>query len=45
MAHTYDDNNIFAMILRGDIPNQTVVETDHSLAFRDINPQAAVHVL
>ena len=45
MAHTYDDNNIFAMILRGDIPNNTVVETDHSLAFRDINPQAPAHVL
>lgn len=45
MAHAYDDTNIFAMILRGEIPNSTVVETDHSLAFRDINPQAPVHVL
>jgi diadenosine tetraphosphate (Ap4A) HIT family hydrolase len=41
----YDDNNIFAMILRGDIPNKTVYEDDHALAFHDINPQAPVHVL
>ncbi len=45
MSYAYDDTNIFAMILRGDIPNATVTETDHSLAFRDINPQAPVHVL
>ena len=45
MAHAYDDQNIFAKILRGEIPNQTVAETDHTLAFRDINPQAPVHVL
>ena len=42
---TYDDNNIFAKILRGEIPNDTVYEDDHVLAFRDINPQAPVHVL
>ncbi len=42
---SYDDQNIFAKILRGEIPNDTVLETDHSLAFRDINPQAPVHVL
>ncbi len=42
---SYDDQNIFAKILRGQIPNQTVLETDHSLAFRDIQPQAPVHVL
>jgi diadenosine tetraphosphate (Ap4A) HIT family hydrolase len=41
----YDDNNIFAMILRGDIPNKTVYEDDHALAFHDINPQAPIHVL
>lgn len=41
----YDDNNIFAMILRGDIPNKTVYEDGHALAFHDINPQAPVHVL
>ncbi len=41
----YDDQNIFAKILRGEIPNSTVLETEHSLAFHDINPQAPVHVL
>ncbi|MEL6167532.1 MAG: HIT domain-containing protein [Pseudomonadota bacterium] len=41
----YDDQNIFAKILRGEIPNDTVVETEHTLAFRDIRPQAPVHVL
>lgn len=41
----YDDQNIFAKILRGDIPNKTVAETDHSLAFHDINPLAPIHVL
>lgn len=45
MANTYDNENIFAKILRGEIPNDTVLETDHSLAFRDINPQAPHHVL
>lgn len=45
MTYAYEDTNIFAMILRGEIPNSTVIETDHSLAFRDINPQAPVHVL
>lgn len=42
---TYDDSNIFARILRGEIPNDTVAENDHALAFRDIRPQAPVHVL
>ena len=41
----YDQNNIFAKILRGEIPNQTVLETEHSLAFRDINPARPTHVL
>lgn len=45
MPYAYDDQNIFAKILRGEIPNDTVLETDHTLAFRDINPQAPVHVL
>ncbi|ETW13401.1 HIT-like protein [Roseivivax marinus] len=45
MAHDYDSDNIFAKILRGEIPNDTVKETEHSLAFRDIQPQAPVHVL
>lgn len=42
---TYDDENIFAKILRGEIPNTTVYEDDHVLAFDDINPQAPVHVM
>ena len=41
----YDDDNIFARILRGEIPNRTVAETDHTLAFHDVAPQAPVHVL
>jgi len=45
MAYTYDDQNVFAKILRGEIPNKTVLETDHSLAFEDVNPQAPDHVL
>jgi histidine triad (HIT) family protein len=45
MAYTYDPQNIFAKILRGEIPNKTVLETEHTLAFHDIYPQAPVHVL
>lgn len=41
----YDDNNIFAKILRGEIPCDKVYEDDHVLAFNDISPQAPVHVL
>lgn len=41
----YDDQNIFAKILRGEIPNKTVYADEWSLAFHDINPQAPVHVL
>jgi diadenosine tetraphosphate (Ap4A) HIT family hydrolase len=41
----YDEGNIFARILRGDIPCRKVHETPHALAFHDINPQAPVHVL
>ncbi len=41
----YDSQNIFAKILRGEIPNDTVIESAHTLAFKDINPQAPVHVL
>ena len=41
----YDDQNIFARILRGEIPNRTVYEDEWALAFDDINPQAPVHVL
>jgi len=45
MDFTYDDQNIFAKILRGELPNKTVYEDDHALAFHDIAPQAPVHVL
>ena len=45
MPYAYDPQNIFARILRGEIPNKTVLETAHSLAFHDIGPQAPVHVL
>lgn len=45
MAYAYDDSNIFARILRGEIPNKTVAENDHALAFHDINPSAPHHVL
>ena len=45
MGYSYDDQNIFAKILRGEIPNNTVVETEHTLAFSDIAPQAPHHIL
>lgn len=45
MPYTYDPQNIFARILRGEIPNKTVLETAHTLAFYDISPQAPLHVL
>ena len=45
MPYAYDDQNVFARILRGEIPNKTVMETEHTLAFHDIGPQAPVHVL
>ena len=41
----YDDGNIFARILRGEIPNKTVYEDEHVLAFHDINPLAPTHIL
>lgn len=41
----YDDQNIFAKILRGEIPNNTVYEDEYALAFHDINPQADLHIL
>ena len=41
----YDPENIFAKILRGEIPCNKAYEDDHALAFHDINPQAPVHVL
>lgn len=45
MPYIYDPANIFARILRGEIPNKTVLESAHTLAFHDIGPQAPVHVL
>ena len=44
-SSTYDQDNIFARILRGELPCQKVYEDDHVLAFHDIHPQAPVHVL
>ena len=41
----YDSSNIFARILRGEIPCSKVYEDEHALAFRDINPQAPTHIL
>jgi histidine triad (HIT) family protein len=42
---TYDPNNVFAKILRGEIPCNKLYEDEHVLAFKDIRPQAKVHVL
>jgi histidine triad (HIT) family protein len=41
----YDRSNIFARILRGEIPCKKVFEDDHVLAFHDINPQSPTHIL
>ena len=41
----YDDSNIFARILRGEIPAKRVYEDEYALAFHDINPQAPIHIL
>lgn len=41
----YDESNIFAKILRGEIPCSKVYEDEHALAFHDINPQAPTHIL
>ena len=46
MTHPlYDTNNIFAKILRAEIPFKKLDECDHTLTFYDINPQAPIHVL
>ena len=42
---TYDPDNVFARILRGEIPSSTVFEDEHVVAFSDIAPKAPVHVL
>lgn len=41
----YDDGNIFARILRGELPSKAVYEDEFALAFHDISPQAPVHLL
>jgi diadenosine tetraphosphate (Ap4A) HIT family hydrolase len=41
----YDEQNIFAKILRGELPSKKLMENEHVLAFHDINPLAPVHVL
>lgn len=41
----YDDSNIFARILRGELPCKKVYEDEYALAFHDINPQAPIHLL
>lgn len=41
----YDDNNIFARILRGDLPSNPVFENEFAFAFHDMNPQAPLHIL
>lgn len=41
----YDDNNVFARILRGELPCKKVYEDEFALAFHDIAPQAPVHIL
>ena len=41
----YDNENVFAKILRGELPCDKVYENDHALAFKDIQPQAPVHIL
>ncbi|WP_297372435.1 histidine triad nucleotide-binding protein [Acidocella sp.] len=41
----YDDNNVFAKILRGEIPAKPIYEDEFALAFNDIRPQAPIHVL
>lgn len=44
-ALPYDEQNIFAKILRGELPCEKVYEDDYSLAFHDINPQSPTHIL
>ena len=41
----YDENNIFAKILRNENPLQKVFENEYSLAFKDISPQSPIHIL
>ena len=41
----YDDSNIFARILRGELPCKRILENEHALAFHDINPLAPAHAM
>lgn len=41
----YDNNNVFAKMIRGEIPTRRVYENDHAMSFYDINPMFATHVL
>ena len=41
----YDENNVFAKILRNEIPCKKVFENEYSLAFKDISPQSPIHIL
>ena len=45
MSKIYDKNNIFAKILRSEIPCHKILENDYALAFSDINPQSPIHIL
>ena len=45
MNKIYNKQNIFAKILRSEIPCHKILENDHALAFSDINPQSPVHIL
>ena len=42
---SYDKNNIFAKILRKEIPSKTIFENEHVLSFYDVNPQKKIHAL
>ena len=45
MTYEYDDQNVFAKILRNEIPNSTILSTEFSLAFKDVAPQVSEHIL
>lgn len=45
MTDGYDENNVFAKILRGEIPCEKIYESEHSMAFYDVAPQAKIHAL
>lgn len=45
MPYAYDDQNIFAKILRGEIPSTPVFESNYTFAFPDITPQKKTHIL